>query len=82
MVPRGSVAGVGLVGGVGSAGSASTRRLPRSAHRSITELEADVGPRLNQRMKRRSQTLVWTKTADQTLDTLAAYCTRINDSQH
>jgi len=25
---------------------------------------------------------VWTKTADQILDTLAAYCQRINDSRH
>ncbi|OIJ98368.1 hypothetical protein BIV24_05835 [Streptomyces colonosanans] len=25
---------------------------------------------------------VWTKTADDILDTLAAYCTRINDSGH
>jgi hypothetical protein len=25
---------------------------------------------------------VWTKTADQILDTLASYCQRINDSEH
>jgi hypothetical protein len=25
---------------------------------------------------------VWTKTADQILETLAGYCTRINDSGH
>ena len=25
---------------------------------------------------------IWTKTADEILDTLAAYCTRINDSGH
>jgi hypothetical protein len=33
-------------------------------------------------MERRSQTLRLIKTADQILDTLAAYCTRINDSRH
>jgi len=25
---------------------------------------------------------VWTKTADQILDSIARYCTRINDSRH
>jgi len=25
---------------------------------------------------------VWTKTADQILDSIAKYCTRINDSRH
>lgn len=39
-------------------------------------------PHRDQRMERRSQPLVWTKTADEILDNLASYCQRINDSRH
>jgi hypothetical protein len=52
-----------------------------SAHRSVTELEADVRTWVNERNKP-PKSFVWTKTADQILDTLTAYCRRINDSQH
>jgi transposase len=59
----------------------TNRKLRRSAHRSITELEADVRRWINQ-WNANPKPFIWTKPADQILDTLAAYCTRINDSQH
>jgi hypothetical protein len=39
-------------------------------------------PRLDQRTEQEPPAFVWTKTADQILDTLAAYCQRITDSGH
>lgn len=59
----------------------TNRKLRRSAHRSVTELETDVRRWINE-WNADPKPFVWTKTADQILDTLAAYCTRINDSQH
>ena len=59
----------------------TNRKLRRSAHRSVTELEADVRQWINE-WNAAPKPFVWTKTADQILDTLAAYCTRINDSRH
>ena len=61
------------------------RKLQRSAHRSVNELEADVNAWIagwNDDPK----PFVWTKTADQILDNLAHYLTRVNqlsnDSGH
>jgi transposase len=59
----------------------TTRKLRRSAHRSVTELEADVRRWINE-WNKDPKPFVWTKAADQILDTLAAYCERINDSGH
>jgi transposase len=59
----------------------TNRKLRRSAHRSVTELEADVRRWINE-WNSNPKPFVWTKTADQILDTLAAYCQRINDSRH
>jgi transposase len=59
----------------------TSRKLRRSAHRSITALEADIRAWINHWNADRKP-FVWTKTADQILDTLAAYCTRINDTRH
>lgn len=59
----------------------TNRKLRRSAHRSVTELEADVRRWINE-WNADPKPFVWTKTADQILDTLAAYCKRINDSRH
>jgi transposase len=59
----------------------TNRKLRRSAHRSITALEADVRQWINE-WNADPKPFVWTKTADQILDTLAAYCSRINDSRH
>lgn len=59
----------------------TTRKLRRSAHRSIAELEADVAAWI-EAWNADPKPFVWTKTADEILDTLAAYCQRINDSRH
>jgi transposase len=59
----------------------TTRKLRRSAHRSVTELEADVRRWINE-WNKAPKPFVWTKPAAQILDTLAAYCERINDSGH
>jgi transposase len=59
----------------------TTRKLRRSAHRSVTELETDIRRWIND-WNTNPQPFVWTKTADQILDTLAAYCRRISDSGH
>jgi transposase len=59
----------------------TSRKLRRSAHRSVTELEADIRKWVNE-WNKDPKPFVWTKTADEILETLAAYCWRINDSGH
>jgi transposase len=59
----------------------TNRKLRRSAHRSVTELEADIRKWINE-WNKDPRPFVWTKTADDILETLAAYCERINDSGH
>jgi transposase len=59
----------------------TNRKLRRSAHRTVAELEADImawTAAWNQDPK----PFVWTKTADEILDNLARYLQRINDSGH
>jgi transposase len=57
----------------------TNRKLRRSAHRSVTELEAGIRKWVNE-WNKDPKPFVWTKTADEILETLAAYCERINDS--
>lgn len=57
------------------------RKIRRSAHRSIVELERDIRGWINE-WNKNPKPFVWTKPANDILDTLAAYCTRINDSGH
>ena len=59
----------------------TNRKLRRSAHRSVTELETDIRKWINE-WNKDPRPFVWTKTADEILETLAAYCGRINDSEH
>jgi transposase len=59
----------------------TNRKLRRSAHRSVTELEAGIRKWINE-WNKDPKPFVWTKTADEILETLAAYCERINDSGH
>jgi transposase len=59
----------------------TNRKLRRSAHRSVTELEADIRKWINE-WNKDPRPFVWVKTADEILKTLAAYCERINDSGH
>lgn len=57
------------------------RKLRRPTHRSVVELERDIRGWINE-WNKDPKPFVWTKTADQILETLAAYCTRTNDSGH
>jgi transposase len=59
----------------------TNRKLRRSAHRSVQALEADVKSWI-EAWNQDPKPFVWTKTADEILNTVAAYCTRINDSAH
>ena len=59
----------------------TTRKLRRSAHRSVTELEDDIRKWINE-WNKNPKPFVWTKTADDILETLAAYCQQIVDSGH
>ena len=59
----------------------TNRKLRRSAHRSVTELETDIRKWINE-WNKAPRPFVWTKSADEILGTLAAYCERINDSGH
>jgi transposase len=59
----------------------TTRKLRRSAHRSVTELEAGIRKWINE-WNKQPKPFVWTKTADEIPGTLAAYCRRINASGH
>jgi transposase len=59
----------------------TTRKLRRSAHRSVTELEADIRQWINE-WNKNPKPFVWTKSADDILETLADYCQRIVDSGH
>jgi transposase len=59
----------------------TNRKLRRAAHRSVKDLEADVAAWI-EAWNADPKPFVWTKTADEILETLAAYCQRINDSGH
>jgi transposase len=57
----------------------TTRKLRRSAHRSVAELEADLHTWI-QAWNQDPKPFVWTRTADEIIDSLAGYLHRINDS--
>ena len=59
----------------------TNRKLRRSTHRSVVELEADIRKWTNA-WNKNPKPFIWTKTANEILETLAAYCQRINDSGH
>ena len=59
----------------------TNRKLRRSAHRSVTELETGIRKWINE-WNKNPRPFAWTKSADEILETLAAYCERINDSGH
>ncbi|RGC65510.1 Integrase core domain protein [Micromonospora sp. MW-13] len=59
----------------------TNRKLRRSAHRSVAALEADVNAWI-EAWNADPNPFVWTKTADDILETIAAYCQRINDSAY
>ena len=57
----------------------TNRKLRRSAHRSVRELEADIQAWI-QAWNDDPRPFVWTKTADQILESIASYLQLINDS--
>jgi transposase len=58
----------------------TNRKLRRSAHRSVTELETDIRKWINE-WNKNPKPFVWTKTADEILATLAAYCRRVSSQE-
>ena len=59
----------------------TTKKLRRGAHRSVHDLNADIRAWI-ETWNEDPRPYVWTKTADQILDSIARYCERINDSRH
>jgi transposase len=59
----------------------TTKKLRRGAHRSVRQLNTDIRAWI-QTWNDNPRPFVWTKTADQILDSIARYCERINDSRH
>jgi transposase len=59
----------------------TAKLLRRGTHRSVRALNADIRAWI-ETWNDQPKPFVWTKTADQILDSIARYCTRINDSRH
>jgi transposase len=57
----------------------TTKKLRRGAHRSVGQLNTDIRAWI-QTCNENPRPFVWTKTADQILESIARYCTRINES--
>jgi transposase len=59
----------------------TTKLLRRGAHRSVRALNADIRAWIDT-WNDDPKPFVWTKTADQILESIARYCQRINESRH
>lgn len=59
----------------------TNKKLRRGAHRSVRELNTDIRAWIAD-WNEDPRPYVWTKTADQILDSIARYCNRINASGH
>jgi transposase len=59
----------------------TTKKLRRAAHRSVYQLNTDIRAWITT-WNENPRPYVWTKTADQILESIATYCTRINESGH
>ncbi|GAA3131719.1 IS630 family transposase [Streptomyces echinatus] len=62
-------------------GELTSKKLRRGVHRSVQALERDIRTWLAD-WNEHPRPFVWTKTADEILDKVAAYCQRISDSRH
>jgi len=60
-------------------GELTTKKLQRGTHRSVRALNADIRA-WTKTWNDNPRPYIWTKTADQILDSIARYCRRINDS--
>jgi transposase len=59
----------------------TSKWLRRGTHRSVAQLQRSIRE-WTDTWNQNPRPFVWTKTADEILDTIAAYCQRINDSGH
>jgi transposase len=59
----------------------TNKKLRRAAHRSVRELNTDIRSWIDT-WNEDPKPFVWTKTADEILESIARYCTRINNSRH
>ena len=59
----------------------TTKKLRRGAHRSVHQLNTDIRAWIAA-WNDDPRPFVWTKTADEILDSIARYCQRINESRH
>jgi len=59
----------------------TTKKLRRGAHRSVRQLNSDIRAWI-ETWNDDPKPYIWTKTADQILESIARYCNRINDSRH
>ena len=59
----------------------TTKKLRRGAHRTVRDLNTDIRAWI-QTWNDNPRPYVWTKTADEILESIATYCTRINESRH
>jgi transposase len=59
----------------------TSKKLRRGAHRSVRELNADIRAWI-ETWNDNPKPYIWTKTADQILESIATYCQRINESRH
>jgi transposase len=59
----------------------TSKKLRRGAHRSVRDLNADIRAWI-ETWNTDPRPYVWTKTAEQILESIARYCTRINYSRH
>ena len=59
----------------------TTKWLRRGTHRSVAELTSSIQSWI-EAWNQDPRPLVWHRTADEILDTIATYCQRINDSAH
>jgi transposase len=59
----------------------TTKKLRRGAHRSVRQLNTDIREWI-QTWNDDPKAFVWTKTADDILESIARYCDRINESRH
>jgi transposase len=59
----------------------TTKKLKRGTHRSVRQLNADIRAWI-ETWNDDPRPFIWTKTADEILESIARYCNRINESQH
>src|SRR3954470_15261016 len=59
----------------------TNKKLRRGTHRSVQALNADIRAWI-ETWNDDPKPYIWTKTADQILESIATYCTRINESRH